>query len=94
MPKNPRDDKPMTPMFQCLDCETIFSRPDTMVIFGKRTEACPLCLGPDDEFDPLPNAVVRGLFWHLVSHCFTEERRINLRMIAEGQMAPLDSYDI
>lgn len=78
-----------TVMYQCLNdgvCGAIFARPQQILLFGQYIDACPEC--HEDDFSPLLNEVVWGLFWHIVTHDFTDEEWATYRMIAQASMGP------
>lgn len=84
-------DLELQPMFQCGECSTLFLRFATVELAGEVYRICPnpSCHGPINLCDPIQNEAVWWLFNHLLAHSgFSEVRRLNLRMIAEGQMGP------
>lgn len=88
MPEEMND--PEVVLYQCLDdglCGALFARPQSVLMYGEDIEACPECHGHD--FSPIPNEVVWTLFWHIVSHEFTEEEWDTYRMVAQSGMPPM-----
>lgn len=79
---------------QCMECDTVFVQPATMLLDGKVYELCPnrICYGPIFHCQPVEEPAVRWAFMHIMAHGgFSETRRMNLRVIAESQMGPWDN---
>lgn len=75
-------------LYQCMGCDTLFARPEAILIYGDWIYGCPECCEVD--MVELSRDVVWGIFWHIIAHDFDETRRVNLRMIAEAQMGPFN----
>jgi DNA-directed RNA polymerase subunit RPC12/RpoP len=75
-------------LYQCLNCDALFARPEAVLIYGDWIYGCPECYSV--EMFEIPQQAVWGIFWHIVAHEFSEVERTNLRMISEAQMGPFN----
>lgn len=76
--------------YQCLNdevCGAIFARPQMVLMFGHYYAACPEC--HEDEFSPLCREIADSLFWHIITHDFTDEEWATYRMICHAGMGPV-----
>lgn len=78
----------LAPIFQCAACDTIFVQPNVRHYLGQVVEVCPLCRAESLDWDHMEEATVSIEFIAIIGDNFTETRRMNLRCIAEGTMAP------
>lgn len=80
-------------LFQCSneECEVIFARPSSLLLWGDWSYTCPECMDP--FFMILPKPVVTSIFHHIIMHDWDLGQRNVLRIIAENEMAPFDRAD-
>lgn len=78
----------MAPIYQCAACDIIFQQPKERHYLGDIVEVCPRCNSEALDWDIMGDEVINTIFWVIIGESFSETRRMNLRSIAEAQMAP------
>lgn len=76
-------------LFQCYCCGTIFSQSKVAFWDGQQEMICPMpgCEATELDFEIMPDNEVWEMFQIIIAD-FTEDRRMNLRKLAEAAMGP------
>lgn len=89
MPGQPEDWEPeLNVLYQCINCDTLFARPEPVIMFGETIWRCPECY--DIDFFSLATEVVWGICWDILAQGWNESERAMLRLIAEHYMGPFN----
>lgn len=77
-------------VFQCSACDTIFMQPRRVIEQGFIVHLCanPACDADSQDWDQVDSNMIWIEFIAILAESFTEERRMNLRVIAEEGMGP------
>jgi hypothetical protein len=80
------------PIFQCYNCDTIFTQPNHSYYIGQLEEICPNpdCAAGSIDWAPILEQTVSIEFMAIIGDSFDEVRRMNLRCIAEEAMEPFN----
>lgn len=82
------------PIMQCGECSILFIIPATQELRGRTYKLCPnrACHAPIRFSEAVMEAAISWAFMHIINHSgISEARRMNLRNIAESQMAEWDN---
>jgi hypothetical protein len=78
------------PIFQCYNCDIIFTQFNHSYYIGQVEEICPNpdCAAQRMDIAPILEQTVSIEFHAIIGESFNEVRRMNLRCIAEEAMPP------